>query len=279
MSNRALPPVSPASANSVSCDCWKRVGGGERGGAGVHARVARRALGRIAERSFGDEAARVDRPEGDARLDGGVDRRVELGLVVDAVEAKAAGEVDERFLLVQLAEHLGRGLQRGELAVGVEDVELAVVLAEGGARYRRCWRRRSSRRALALADDQGLEDAEQPVAVGGEVLQDVDGAALVAQDGDEIGRGHLRAEEMLGGGERAELVGRPHGGHVEVEGEQAAILIALASCGLGRDLRAGEAFVELDVLAAGLWRRQGVRRWRRGPGARRSEWSAERRLR
>ena len=46
-----------------------------------------------------------------AGLDGGVDGGVQLGLVVDAVEAQAAGKVDERLLLVELAEHVGRGLQ------------------------------------------------------------------------------------------------------------------------------------------------------------------------
>ena len=81
--------------------------------------------------------------------------------------------------------------------------------------------------ALAFADDQGLENAEQLVAIGGEVLEDIDRATLVAEDGDQVDGGHLRAEELLGGGERAQLVGRTHGRHVEVEREQAAILVAL----------------------------------------------------
>ena len=98
--------------------------------AGIDAGVARRALGCIAERSLCHQAARIDGPEGYAGLDGRIDGSVQLGLVVDAIEPQAAGKVDERFLLVKLAKHFGRGLQGGELPVGIEDVELAVVLAE-----------------------------------------------------------------------------------------------------------------------------------------------------
>ena len=53
----------------------------------------------------------------------------------------------------------------GELAIGIEDVELAVVLAEGGAGVGRCLRRRLLRRVLAFADDHGFKDAEQPIAI------------------------------------------------------------------------------------------------------------------
>ena len=77
------------------------VGGvGLGGGAGVHAGIAGRALRSVSQRSLGNQAARVDRPERDAGADGGVDGGVKLGLVVDAIQPQAAGEVDERFLLV-----------------------------------------------------------------------------------------------------------------------------------------------------------------------------------
>ena len=127
---------------------------------------------------------------------------------------------------MQLAEHLGRGLQGGELAIGVEDVELGVVLAKRGAGVGAAGVVDGLGGALAFADDHGLENAEQLVAIGGEVLEDVDGAALVAEDGDQVDGGHLRAQELLSGGECAELVGRRHGAHIEVEREQAAILVA-----------------------------------------------------
>ena len=244
-------------------------GGGQGGGAGVHARVAGRALGRVAERSLRDQAARVDRPERNTGFDRGVNGGVKLGLVVDAVEAESAGKVDERFLLVQLAEHFRRGLQSGELAVGVEDVELAVVLAEGGAGIG------AAGVVDCLSDPwpsptiMRLQDAEQLVAIGGEVLQDVDRAALVAQDGDEIGGCHLGAEELFRGRERAQLVGRPHGGHVEIKSQQAAILVAFVFRRFGRDLGAGEALVEFDLFGCRGARRARATHWRRGPDARR----------
>jgi hypothetical protein len=158
------------------------------------------------------------------------------------------------FLLVQLAEHFGRGLKRGELAIGVEDVELAVVLAEGRAGVGAAGVVDGLGVALAFADDQRLQDAEQLVAIGGEVLQNIDRAALVAQDGDQIDGGHLGADELLRRGERAKLVGRIHGGHVEVERQQAAILVALVVgvYGFRRDLRVRELLVDLDVFVPGF---------------------------
>ncbi len=99
--------------------------------------------------------------------------------------------------------------------------------------------------ALAFADDHGFQNAEQLVAIGGEVLQDVDGTALVAQDGDQVDGGHLRADELLCGGERAQLVGRAHGSHVEVKREQTAILVAIVLHRFRLNLRAGELLVDV----------------------------------
>ena len=79
---------------------------------------------------------------------------LQLRLVVDAVEPQAAGEVDQRLLLVERAQHLDGGLQRGQLAVGVEDVELAVVLAEGRAGVGGAVVVGGLVEALAFADDQ-----------------------------------------------------------------------------------------------------------------------------
>jgi len=92
--------------------------------------------------------------------------------------------------------------------------------------------------ALAFSDDHGLEDAEQAIAIVGEVLQDVDGGAVVAHDGEQIGGGHVSADELLGGAERAQLVGRRHGAHVEVEGEQTLVFVADLAGALGGDLGA-----------------------------------------
>ena len=54
-----------------------------------------------------------------------------MRLVVDAGAAHAAGEIDQRLLLGQPAEHFHGGFQRGQFAVGIEDIELAIV---GGVR-------------------------------------------------------------------------------------------------------------------------------------------------
>ena len=65
--------------------------------------AARDALRGIAHRRLRHQAAGVDREEGDVGADRGVDGRLQLRLVVDAVETQAAGEVDQHLLLVQRA--------------------------------------------------------------------------------------------------------------------------------------------------------------------------------
>jgi len=122
---------------------------------------------------------------------------MKLRLVVDAVETEPAGEVDERLFLVQLGQHLGCGLQCRELSIGIEDVELTVILAKRGAGIGAACIVDGLGRALAFADNHGFENAEQLVAIGREVLKNVDGAALVAEDGDKVDGCHLRAQELL----------------------------------------------------------------------------------
>ena len=141
------------------------VGDGRGCCAGVDAGVSLRALRRIAQRSLRDKAAGIDGPDRHASLDGRVDGGMHLRLVVDAIEAHAAGEINQRLLLVELAEHMRRGLQGGELAVGVEDVEFAVVLSEGGAGVCGAGVIYFFGGVLAFADDHGFENAEQTVAI------------------------------------------------------------------------------------------------------------------
>ena len=131
---------------------------------------------------------------------------------------QATGEVDERFLLIQLPEHPRGRLQRGELAVGIEDVELAVILTEGRAGVGAAGVVDGFGRALALSHDQSLKDAQQAVAIGSEVLQHIDGSARVSHDGNEICGRHLRPDELFGSSQSTQLIGRPHGRHVEVQG-------------------------------------------------------------
>ncbi len=148
-------------------------------------------------------------------------------------------------------------MQGRELAVRVEDVKLTVVLAKRGSRIGAAGVVDGLDRPLALAHDHGLEDAEQLVAIAGEVLQDVDRAALVAEDGYEIDGCHLRAEELFSRRKGAELVSRAHRRHVEIESQQAAILVAFAVRSFRRDLCASETLVELELFGAGRCDRQG----------------------
>ena len=208
-----------------------------------------------------DQAARINGPERDTRSNGRVDGGVQLRLVINAIEAEAAGEVDERFLLVQLAQHFGGGLQGGELAIGVEDVELAVVLSKCGARVGAAGIVDGLGGSLAFANDESFKDAEQLVAIGGEVLQDVDRTTLVAQDGYQVDSGQLRANELLCCRERAQLVGRAHRSHVEVKCKQPAILIAIVLHRFRLNLRARELLINLDIFTA---RRGGSHRRRVG---------------
>jgi len=180
---------------------------------------------------------------------------VQLRLVVGSIEAQTAGEVDEDLLLVELAEHFGRGLQRGELAVGIEDIELGVILTEGRTGVGAAGVVRGFDGALRLANRERLQNRQQLAAIRREVLQDVDRLALVAQDRNQVGSGHLGAQKLLGGADGAQLVRRIHGRHVEVKGDQAAVLVALVSSvaflagGFRGEGRTCKLLVDADVFA------------------------------
>ena len=131
-------------------------------------------------------------------LIGRIDSGVKLGLIVYAIQPQSPREVDKRLLLVEQAEHVRCGLKCSELAISIEDVELAVVLPECRSGVGAACVIDLFRRILSLADDHRFKDAEQPVAIRCEVLQDVDGARVVAHDRDQVHGRHLRANEFLG---------------------------------------------------------------------------------
>ena len=87
----------------------------------------------VAQRRHGNQAARVHSIDGGVGAKRGVGGGLELRLVVDAVEVQPAGEVDQHLLLIEIGKQLDGGLQRIQLAVGGEEIELAIVLAEGAA--------------------------------------------------------------------------------------------------------------------------------------------------
>ncbi len=171
----------------------------------------------VAHGRLRDQAARVHREERDSGARGRIDGGAELRVIVGAVQTKPAGEIDERLLLVELAQHLRGGLQRGKLAIGAEDGELAAALAEravdDAARARSRLRRRSWFGAWTS------RRSRSPVKSSWTVTS----PPAVHHDGHQIGGRHLFADELLRRADGARLVGRRHGGHVEVERQQAAV--------------------------------------------------------
>ena len=127
-----------------------------RGASRVHGLTAGRSFGGIAQRSLRHQAARVDGIKRDVGADRGVDRGPELRLVVQTVALDAAGEIDQRFFLVERSQHFDGGFERGQLAVRVEDVELGVVLLEGGAGIGGAVVLVVDFESLAFADDQAF---------------------------------------------------------------------------------------------------------------------------
>ena len=122
-------------------------------------------------------------------------------------KSQAAGEINQRFLLVQLAQHLRGGLQRRQLPVGIENVELAVVLAEGRAGVGGAgvvggfvealvFARRSAFRVMLSRRSRSSVKS----------CSTSHGAPCVQHDGHQIGRGHLRPDELLRRGQGAQLV-------------------------------------------------------------------------
>ena len=135
---------------------------------------------------MGHQTARVNRPKRHTGTDGSVDRGVELRLVVCAIQPQTAGEVDQRLLLAELPQHFGGGFERRQLAVGVEDVELAVVLTESGSGIGRAGVVRGFIRSLAFSYNQRCDDAQQPVTLTCEIQEYIDSAARIPKDGDQI---------------------------------------------------------------------------------------------
>ena len=188
-----------------------------------HPDAARGRPRRVAERRLGYQASGVDGVQRHVGANGGVRRRAQLRLVVDAVETKPAGEIDERLLLRQTAQHRGCRLKCRQLTIRVQDAELRVVLAERGADVGVVG---DAVAVLVVAEDQRLHDLAQRAPVAGEILLHPYRASAERHDRQQIRRLHLRIDERLRGGVRPHLIGGRHGGEVEVQDEKAPIPIA-----------------------------------------------------
>ena len=217
----------------MSCDRWKLVIDVLCRLAGEHADAAGRGPRGVAERRLRDQAARVDWVQRHVGTDRGVGRRPQLRLVVDAVQPQAAREVDQRLLLRQRPQHGGRRLQRRQLAVGVQDAELRIVLAEGGADVGVV---RDAVAILVVAVDQRLDHVAERAAVGGEVLLHAHGAAAEGHDRHQVRRLHLRVDERLRRGVGTHLIARRHRGQIEVQDQQPAVAVAGVARRRDRDL-------------------------------------------
>jgi hypothetical protein len=190
-----------------------------------------------------------------------------LRLVVRAVETDAARKVEERLLLRKRTQHRDRRLQRRELAIGVEDVELGVVLAES-APFRMV---RDTVVVLVVTVDQYLNDFPQRGLVVGEVGLHGDRAVLERHDGDQIRRCHLRIDVLQRVRIRTDLIGRRHSRAIEVEDEQPPVLVTDVAGRRRRYLRHRRL---LHLIVGGRWRRNRsglrVRVCSRGAGWRRA---------
>ncbi len=171
---------------------------------------------------------------------------MQLRLVIDAVEPQPARKIDQRLLLRHAAQHLRRGLQGSELAIGVEDVEFRIVLPECRSGIGTAGVIRFVGGVLPLADNHGLQNAQQPVAIGRKVLQHVHRSAVVAHDRDQVGGSHLAADELLGCKEGAKLIRWPHRRHVEIKNQQAAVPITFVLGIFRGNLGPGQLPVDLE---------------------------------
>ncbi len=103
----------------------------------------------------------------------GVGGGAQLGLIFNAGAVHAAGEIDQRFLLLDVGELRGDGAQGLEAAVGVEDVELGVVGGERAAGVGGAFGGAGAAGFEALACCLQLKECRtfcQEARVGGEVL-------------------------------------------------------------------------------------------------------------
>ena len=99
-------------------------------------------------------------------------------------------------------------MKGGKLAIGIEDVELTGILAEGGTVAR-----------VVVIVFRRVEKPghrfQQLTAIIGKVLEDAYSTLGERHNGNQIRSGHLRPNEALSGEKSAVLVGRRRGHHVE----------------------------------------------------------------
>ena len=170
--------------------------------------AAQAAGGGVAERRDRLQAARVDGVDGHVGAHRGVDGRVQRSLVLNAVALDASGEIEQRFLLVEVGERLRNVFDGEELAVGIDVVVLRLVGREGSGVFHLIGGAGGSRvKSRALGAGVGVHGVQQQMLIGGEVL--IERERLVeGDDRDQVRRMHLLVDVIAGGILRAiEIVG------------------------------------------------------------------------
>ncbi len=173
---------------------------------------------------------------------------MERGLVLDAVAGDAAGEVEQRFFLVDVVDGFRDGGDGEELAVGVDVVVLALVGGVGGGVFDLIGGAGGAgSEALGLVAGVAVDGVEQELLVLGEVL--IEGERCVERDdGDDVGGLHLFVDVVAGCVLRPLEVFGLHGGDVEEEDDEAVV----AECVTGHDGRFAE---EDGVSSVATYRR------------------------
>ena len=99
----------------------------EHRSAGERRIAVRRTGGGIAARNFRHQSARVHGIDGYVGAVGGIGGRAKLSAILFPGLGNPAGELDHRFFPRDRGEDVRQALHRGELFIGVEDVELGFI--------------------------------------------------------------------------------------------------------------------------------------------------------
>ena len=126
------------------------------------------------------------------------------------------------------------------MAIGIEKVEFGIVLAERRAGVGGAGTGVGFTGIIGFTGHERRDDAEQFVLVTREILQDFHTGTVVLHDRQQVRRTHLLFDERGGGVKRVQLVQNLHGAHVEIDGEEAAVLVLDGSGGLGGYLSSRE---------------------------------------
>ena len=138
-SKNALPPVSSASVESVSCEFALPLRSLKIGVAVVRGLPVQAGVLRFAARRKRLQAAHVERINRDVGFHRGGGRGAQCGLIVDAGLRDSVAEIDDRFFLRDFPERLHDRLQREKFSIGGEGVVVGVVGRERAAGFGRAF--------------------------------------------------------------------------------------------------------------------------------------------